>query len=154
MAPTRQLHSEPIAVSGSGHPGKYINSLTPSSICKSAFKKTVLSRIQLTLDATHPTPHGASRMVQAMSACLVGETRRAPSRDCGGAWDYGHTTAAMRDIEYPPPGYPLTPPVATVHVRRRLWLRPRLRPVRPVRVQPFAVVRTADVSRNIYSKLC
>ena len=37
----------------------------------------VLSRMQLTLHATRPTPHGASRLVQAMSAWSV-KTRRAP----------------------------------------------------------------------------
>ena len=57
--------------------------------------------MQLTLHATRPTPHYASRLVQAMSAWLV-KTRRASSRHCKDAV-YGHMTAAMHDNEYPPP---------------------------------------------------
>ena len=54
----------------------------------------VLSRRQLTLHATLRKPHGASRLVLAMSAWSV-KTRRAPSRhckECEGLWsyDYGH----------------------------------------------------------------
>ena len=37
----------------------------------------IIDRMQLTLHATRPTPHGASRLVQAMSAWSV-KTRRAP----------------------------------------------------------------------------
>ena len=73
---------------------------TLSSICKSA-SKAVLSRMQLTLHATRRTPHGASRLVLAMSAWSV-KTRRAPSRHCRDARVYGHTTTAMHDNEYTP----------------------------------------------------
>ena len=57
--------------------------------------------MQLTLHATRRKPHGASRLVQAMSAWSV-ETRRAPSRRCGDARVDGHTTTAVRDIEFTP----------------------------------------------------
>ena len=40
--------------------------------------RAVLGRMQFTLNATRRTPHGASRLMQAMSAWLV-KTRRAPS---------------------------------------------------------------------------
>ena len=58
--------------------------------------------MQLTLHATRPTSHGASRVVLAMSAWSV-KTRRAPSRHCKDARVYGHTTTAMHDNEYAPP---------------------------------------------------
>ena len=45
--------------------------------------------MQLTLYATCRTPHGASRLVHAMSAWSV-KTRRAPSRHCRDARVYGH----------------------------------------------------------------
>ena len=82
-APTRQLHSAPIAVSGSGHTGNLINALKLPSICKYA-SQAVLSTMQLTLHATRRTTHGASRLVQAMSAWSV-KTSRAPSRHCSDA---------------------------------------------------------------------
>ena len=57
----------------------------------------------LTLPATRPTPHGTTRLVQAMSAWLV-KTRRAPSRHCSHARVYSHTTTAMWDMnENTPP---------------------------------------------------
>ena len=56
----------------------------------------------LTLHGTRRTPHGASRLVLAMSAWSV-KTRRAPSRRCRDARVYGHTTTAMHGNEYPPP---------------------------------------------------
>ena len=49
---------------------------------------------------TH-TPHGASRLVQAMSAWLV-KTRRAPSRHSRHARVYGHTTTAVHKLSTPP----------------------------------------------------
>ena len=58
--------------------------------------------MQLTLHATRRIPHGASRLVIAMSAWSV-ETRRAPSRHCRVARVYDHTTTAMHDDEYTPP---------------------------------------------------
>ena len=60
--------------------------------------------MQLTLHATSPTPHGASRLVQAMPACSV-KTRRAPSRHCRDARAYGHTSTAMHDNEYTTPAF-------------------------------------------------
>ena len=64
--------------------------------------KAVFSRIQFTLHATRPTPHGASRLVQAVSAGSV-KTRRAPSRHWRHARVYGHTTTAIYDMSTPPP---------------------------------------------------
>ena len=56
----------------------------------------------LTLHATRRKPHGASRLVLAMSAWSV-KTRRAPPRPCGDARVYGHTTTAMHDMSTPRP---------------------------------------------------
>ena len=67
--------------------------------------------MHLTLHATPQTPHGASRLVQAMSAWLV-KTRHAPSRHCRDARVYGHTTTAMHEIEYISP-IEYTPPSLT-----------------------------------------
>ena len=53
--------------------------------------RAVLGNMQFTVLATRQTPHGASRLVQAMSAWLV-KTRRAPSRHSRDARIYGHTT--------------------------------------------------------------
>ena len=61
--------------------------------------------MQLTLHATRRTPHGASRMVQAMSARLV-NTRRALSRHSRDARVYGLTTPAMLKLSAPPPPQP------------------------------------------------
>ena len=55
--------------------------------------------MQLTLHATRRTPHGASRLVLAMSAWSV-KTRRAPSRHRKDARVYGPTATAMHDNEY------------------------------------------------------
>ena len=61
----------------------------------------------LTLHATRGTPHGDSRLVQAMSALWV-KTRHAPSRHCRDTNVYGPTTMAMHGHEYtPPPDTPL-----------------------------------------------
>ena len=98
-APTRQLHSNPIAVSGSGHTAKQIKSFDAVPYAKKSASQAVLSRMQLTLQATRRTPHGASRLVLAMSAWLV-KTRRTPSRYCKDARVYGHTTTAMHANEY------------------------------------------------------
>ena len=65
----------------------------------------------LPLHATRGTPHGASRLVQAMPACLV-KARRAPSRYCRmrGSYHDGHTTTVMLKMSTPPPHLlPLTP---------------------------------------------
>ena len=58
--------------------------------------------MQLTLHATRPTSHGASRLVLAIFAWSV-KTRRALSQHCKDARVYGHTTTAMHHNEYPPP---------------------------------------------------
>ena len=55
--------------------------------------KAVPSRMKLALHATRPTPHGASRLVQARSA-WTGKTRRAPSGHCSDEKVYGNTTTA------------------------------------------------------------
>ena len=70
--------------------------------------QAVLSRMQLTLYATRPTPHGASRLVQAMSAWSA-KTRRAPSRHYRDAMVYGHTTTVMHGMSTPNPALAPTP---------------------------------------------
>ena len=72
---------------------------------RKSVSKAVLSRMQLAPHATRRTPHGASRLVQAMSAWSV-KTRRAPSRHYRDASVYGHTTTATHEIEYTPPPPP------------------------------------------------
>ena len=57
--------------------------------------------MQFTFHATRRTPHGASRLVQAMSGWLV-KIRRAPSRHGGDARVYGHTTTAVHKLSTPP----------------------------------------------------
>ena len=64
--------------------------------------RAVIGTMQFTLHAIRRTPHGASRLVQAMSAWLV-KTRRAPSRHSRDARVYGHTTMAMHELSTPPP---------------------------------------------------
>ena len=61
--------------------------------------------MQLTLHATRLAPHGASRLVNAVSAWSV-KTRRAPSRHYRAARVYGHTPTAMHDTQYTPPPSP------------------------------------------------
>ena len=56
--------------------------------------RAVLGRMQFTLHAIRRAPHGASRLVQAMSAWLL-QTRSAPSRHGRDARVYGHTNTAM-----------------------------------------------------------
>ena len=66
--------------------------------------QALLSRMRLTLHATRRTPHGASRLVLAMSSWSV-KTRRAPSRHCSdarGLWSYDCGYAWH---EYTPPPY-------------------------------------------------
>ena len=75
---------------------------TVKSLPAQSASQVVLSRIQFTIHATRRTPHGASRLVQAMSALSV-KTRRAPSRHCRDARVDGHTTTDVHDIEYNPP---------------------------------------------------
>ena len=98
-APTRHFHSIPIAVSESGHTRKqnrFIGRCHPYA--RKSASQAVLGRMRLTVHATRRTPHGASRLVLAVSAWRV-KTRRAPSRRCrdarairwsceyGRAWD-------------------------------------------------------------------
>ena len=74
---------------------------------KSALR-AVLGRMKFTIHATRRIPHGASRLVQAISAWLV-KTRRAPSRhnrDARAVWSYGYGHA---QTEYTPP--PSPPPL-------------------------------------------
>ena len=78
-----------------------------------------LGRMQFTLHGTRRTPHGASRLVQAMSAWLV-KTRRAPSRHSRDARVYGHTTTAMHELSTPPP----LPPFLSTRFSLRLPLPP------------------------------
>ena len=66
--------------------------------------------MQFTLHATRRTPHGASHLVQAMSAWL-GKTRRAPSRHIRDARVYFDKTMVMHKLSTPPP--PPTPPAST-----------------------------------------
>ena len=56
---------------------------------------------RLAVHATRRTPHGASRLVLAVSAWSV-PTRRAPSRHCKDARAYDHTTTAMHGNGYTP----------------------------------------------------
>ena len=55
-----------------------VNSLKPSSTCKSA-SQAVVVMVQLSLHETRRIPHSASHLVQAMSAWSV-KSRHAPSR--------------------------------------------------------------------------
>ena len=61
--------------------------------------------MQLPLHATRQAPHGASRLVHAMSACSM-KTRHAPSRHCRNARVNGHTTTAVREMSTPHPPTP------------------------------------------------
>ena len=76
--------------------------------CRTSASQAVLSRIQLTLQATRRTPHSASHLVQAKSACSV-KTRRTPSQHCRDARVYGRAGTAMHDTKSPP--LPLPPNV-------------------------------------------
>ena len=75
---------------------------TPKSVLRA-----ILGRVQFTLHATRRPPHGASRLVQSMSAWLV-KIQCAPSRHSRDARVYGHTTTAMHKLRTPPP-IPLPP---------------------------------------------
>ena len=65
-------------------------------------KKKFLAGCSLPRYATRTAPHGASRLVQAMSAWSV-KTGRAPSRRRRDARVHGYTTTAMHNNEYNPP---------------------------------------------------
>ena len=108
-APTRQfVHSDTHCSLWSGYTKKQINSMVAvihkqesrHKVPKSVLRE-VLERMQFTLHSTRGTPHGASRLVQAMPAWLV-KTRRAPSRHSRDATVYGQTTTAMHKLSTPP----------------------------------------------------
>ena len=77
------------------HREKRIHALKLSSTCKPA-SKAVLGRMQLNLHATRQTPHGDSRLVQAMPTWSV-KPLHAPSRHCTwgceGLWPYDYAHA-------------------------------------------------------------
>ena len=82
-APKRELHSNPIAISESGHTEQQINPFdavihTQESPPHKRFL-VYTGRMQLILHATRQTPYGASRLVLAISAWSL-KTRRASSR--------------------------------------------------------------------------
>ena len=60
--------------------------------------------MQVTLHATSCDSPNTSRRIAlgASDVCLDGENRHAPSRHCGDARVYGHTTTAVHDDEYTP----------------------------------------------------
>ena len=109
-ASTRQLHGVPIAVSGRGQTRNHTNKIeTVIHMQQSTHKvpkfaaQVVDSRMQLILHATRRRPHGASRLVHAISACSL-ETRWDPSRHCRDARGYGRATTAMHElVQRPPP---------------------------------------------------
>ena len=74
--------------------------------------RAVLGRMQFTLHATRQTPHGASRLVQAMSAWL-GKTRRAPS------WMRGSMVIRLR----PYTNAQSSPPFPVRAVKKKYYLR-------------------------------
>ena len=85
----------------------------PPPLRKSVLR-AVLAKMQFTLHATRRTPHGASRLGQAMSAWFV-KTRRAPSRHRRDARVHGHTTTAMHEYRVHPPPPPALPPACVPH---------------------------------------
>ena len=108
-APTRQSHRNTHCCLWSGPPenkvyliGAVIHEQERRHIVPKSVLRVVLGRMQFTLHATRRTPHGASRLVQAMSAWLV-KTRCAPSRHSRDARVYGNTTTAMHKLSTPPP---------------------------------------------------
>ena len=78
-APMRQVHGNPIAVSGRGHTGKQINSFDAAIHMQESPRQAVLSRMQLTLHATRRTPRGALRLVLPMSARSENPTCSVPA---------------------------------------------------------------------------
>ena len=105
---------------------------------------------QLALHSTRRTPHGASRLVQAISAWSV-KIRRAPPRHCRDARIYGHTTTAIHDestrhpipcniVAYPPHSatYVITPPRPLSPLRTRLPKWPCFSSSRPGCPRPLA----------------
>ena len=68
--------------------------------------------MQLAFRATRRTHHGASRLVQAMSAWSV-KTRRRPSRHCRDAEAHGHACDYGHACQRAPPPLP-SPPTSTL----------------------------------------
>ena len=96
--------------------------LTKNLRCRGAAYLTPspkIVRMQLTLHATRRTSHGASRLVQTMSAWLV-KTRRAPSRHSRDARVYGHTTTAVHKLSTPPSPPPPKKKVVLTEVKVQL----------------------------------
>ena len=98
-APKKQIHSNPIGVSGSGHTGKQIISFDsvihmqespPHKRCLVGFRSPCHS------------PNNSRRFALGASDVFLVKTRRAPSRHCRDARVYGHTTTAMHDMSTPP----------------------------------------------------
>ena len=81
-----------------------------------------------TLHATRPTPHGALRLVQEVSACSV-KTRCAPSWYCKDGRVYAYTTTVMHDMSTPrPPPAPRQRPVPRTLSPTTRMSPPRLHP--------------------------
>ena len=104
-APTRVLHSIPIAVSGSGHIGTQINSFDAVILMQESppHKRFLVecSSPHRSCDSPNTSRRfelGAIIMMSAWSA----KNRRAPSWHCRDARAYGHTTTPMRDNESTP----------------------------------------------------
>ena len=89
-------------------PSPPVNHIIEAVIHVRVPSQAVLNRMQLTLHTTRPTPHGASRLVQATSGWLV-KTRCARSQHFRDARVYGHTTTTVHDNGCNPP---FRPPVA------------------------------------------
>ena len=102
--------------------------------------QAVFGRIQFTLHATRRTPHGALRLVQAMSAWLV-NTRSAPSRHGRDARVYGRTTTAKHKLSTPPPQTLLPAPHPLPHFPLPSPLPPSSPPTPPssLTFPPFAL---------------
>ena len=101
-APVRQLDSNPIAVSGSGHSEKQTNPFHAVIHMQENLphKWFLVGCSSPFMRLAEETPHDPSRWVLAMSAWSV-NTRRAPSRHCRDGRVY--TTTAMHDNDCTPP---------------------------------------------------
>ena len=62
------------------------------------------------------TPHGSLRLMQEMSAWSVKTAGRAPSRYCGNARVYGHTTTVRHDVSTPPHSFILRSCLSEYHM--------------------------------------
>ena len=97
MGWTKKCACPPLSLEVTTPVNKSMNSMVSSTYARMSASKAVHSWMKLALRATRPTPHGSSRLVQAIAAWSV-KTRRVPSRHCGGARVYGHATTAMHDM--------------------------------------------------------